>query len=652
MKFRVRTVAAWLVVAILGASGVGAADPSPTSPLSNPDTSAAPPTSPVARARLAWQNAYLHRQAGDFGAAAAVADSGLREVAAALESNPDQTTRMDLTDLQSRLTALRQAAQHDGDAAADARKSGNEADDRVLNAPATDGIEPDLGNQAVLDWVRFFTTNGRSTFERWLKRSGRYMELFRQALQKEGLPPDLVHLVFVESGFNLNARSVSSAVGPWQFVRSTARLFGLNVNKWVDERKDPEKSTVAAARYLKHLYSIFGDWPLAIASYNAGEGTILRAIQRQGTTNYWDLKLPRQTEDYVPQFMAVLEIVRNPEKYGFDEVELDDPMAFDQVALKGPVDLRALARLSDCTYEELKSLNPAVLRQAATGGSGVTTVRVPAGQGPIILDRLQHGARLPVVDLTLRHRVRRGETLQAIANDYHVSARRLALLNGIGRKHPLRRGTVLTVPASLDAPSLAVLDADDPRAATDYVPPRDLEPRVRVQGQSTSQGRLTHTVRRGETLASVAKKYGVEIADIRRWNHLRSDRIRRGTRLKIRLAQAGESEAHASDDARAPASGATPLASGAGGASSTGDPVLDRPALDPSPAAKSQAPAGLQASQAAAPKPHHVTIVVHRGETLSAIAERHGVSVQMLMKANGLTSTRVRAGQRLKLPTS
>ena len=170
----------------------------------------------------------------------------------------------------------------------------------MINQPAVDDIELQM-NADVLRYIAFFTGGGRSTFERWLKRSGRYMELFRSVLQKEGLPPDLVHLVYVESGFNVNARSYAAAVGPWQFMRSTSQLFGLHVNQWVDERKDPEKATVAAARYLKHLYGIFGDWPLALASYNAGEGTVMRAIKYQGTTNYWELRLPKQTEEYVPR---------------------------------------------------------------------------------------------------------------------------------------------------------------------------------------------------------------------------------------------------------------------------------------------------------------------------------------------------------------
>src|SRR5213075_1196433 len=167
-------------------------------------------------------------------------------------------------------------------------------------------------------------------------------------------------------------------------------------------------------RYLKHLYAIFGDWPLALASYNAGEGTVLRAIRAQGTTNYWDLRLPRQTEEYVPQFMAVLAIARDPGKYGFDEVELDDPMEFDEVAFKGAVNLRSVAKLADCSYEELRELNPAVLTGAAKGRDGITTVRVPQSKGQILMRKLEEGgATLPDVNLTLKHRVRRGETMQS-----------------------------------------------------------------------------------------------------------------------------------------------------------------------------------------------------------------------------------------------
>ena len=489
------------------------------------------------------------------------------------------------------------------------------ADRALLDQPAMEDI-PLQVNGDVLKWIEFFTGAGRSTFERWLKRSGRYMELFRTVLQKEGMPPDLVHLVFVESGFNVNARSYAAAVGPWQFLRSTSRLFGLNVNQWVDERKDPEKATVAAARYLKHLYGIFGDWPLALASYNAGEGTVLRAIKSQGTTNYWDLRLPRQTEQYVPQFMAALAITRDPVKYGFSEVEFDDPMRFDEVCFKGAVDLRSIAKLADCTVEELKELNPAVRTVRLTGSGGLTTLRVPEGRSEIIQQRLAEGAKLPAVNLTVRHSVRKGETLAGIAREYSVSATKLASVNGISKKKPLRRGMMLTIPASMHAPPPAVLDvADDPRASTAYVPERRIGLPARIEGNSDAADRVNHIVARGETLESIAEKYGVSAEDIRRWNNLKSGTLKARQRLRV----------HSPDDAA--------LANAAADSTNIANPKVR--------VAKKR-PGAVGASRG--------THVVRSGETLSTIAKRHGVSIQALRRANGMTGSVIRAGQRLRLP--
>ncbi len=582
---------------------------------------------PVTEAQSAYETAWEQRKSGDPAAAMRTAESALSSVQAVLLTGPDATTRGQLVDLQARLSALHEGAQSDLQSVP--VEPGNEADEKVLNAEAVDafGTVVPQQHELVTKWLDFFMGAGRSTFERWLKRSGRYMDLFRSVLQREGLPPDLVHLVFVESGFNLNARSVSAAVGPWQFVRSTAKLFGLTVDRWVDERKDPEKATVAAARYLKHLYSIFGDWPLAIASYNAGEGTVLRAIKAQGTTNYWDLKLPRQTEDYVPQFMAALTIARDPAKYGFDSVELDDPMAFDEVAMKGSVDLRGLAKLAGCSYEELKELNPAVLHAAARGAGDVTTVRVPPGKGEVLMQRLQQGERLPAVNLTLKHRVRRGETLQEIANQYSVSAKQLARINGVGRKRPLRRGMVLTVPASLRAPTPEIIDpSSDPRASTAYVPARNLGLPATLEGHSTTEGRTVVTVHKGETLASLAARYDVTTQDLQRWNRLKNARVRPGTRLKVRTP-----DAVAADSSRA-------------------DSVQIAQLKVPRPHASARHHLG-RGRGAASGATARVTHTVRRGETLESIARQHGISIGALKHANGLSSSRIRAGQRLRLPT-
>lgn len=621
MPVRHFAVAVLIAATCFGSTPSIAALATPPVPSLLPDSTQQEGPQSVPLLRAAYENAWALRQAGDFSTALEVAELGLQQVTAGLAARPDMTTRVALTELQAKLAGLRDAVLRDQQSAATAKASGNEADEKVLNTPAGENVELQV-NADVLRWVEHFTGAGRSTFERWLKRSGRYVDLFRSALLKEGLPSDLAQLVFVESGFNVNARSRSAAVGPWQFLRSTGKLFGLTVNQWVDERRDPEKSTVAAARYLKHLYSMFGDWPLALASYNAGEGTVLRAIKRQGTTNYWDLRLPREAEEYVPQFMAVLAISRDPKSYGFDGVALDDPIAFDEVAFKGTIDLRALARLADCDVKELQQLNPAVLRNSVRGPDGVTSLRVPRGKGEALMQRLQGGEKLPAVDLKVKHRVRRGETIQRIANQYHVSAKQLALANGIGKKRPLRRGMVLTVPASLSAPPLPILEANDPRARTAYVPARPRRPITSLGANSTAKGRVTVTVRKGETLASIANRYDVSVDDLRRWNHLKSGVVRRGTRLKIRTDRSTLEANAASDSAK----------------------IADLRV----PVKKSTR---RLASHARASRSHVKFVVVRRGDTLSGIAARHGVSVAELRRANRLRSSAVHAGQRLKLPT-
>jgi peptidoglycan lytic transglycosylase D len=561
----------------------------------------------------AYQSAWTQRQVGDFDQAVRIADHALIEIEAVLAGDIDASRRRDLQDLRGRLTGLREAAKHEQEKAA----SEDTPDQKVLSAPAVENVRLQF-NADVHRYIEFFTGSGRPTFEKWLRRSGRYMKLFQQVLSREGLPPELAHLVFVESGFNLQARSVSAAVGPWQFLRSTARLWGLTVNQWVDERRDPEKSTVAAARYLKHLYGIFGDWPLALASYNAGEGTLLRAIKTQGTTNYWDLRLPRQTEDYVPQFMAVLAIAREPERYGFSDVDFEEPMDFDEIALKGSVDLRSVAKLADCSYEDLRQLNPAYKGAAAIGSDGVTTIRVPEGKAEEVLDKLNDGS-IPSVSLVVKHRVRRGETLNGIAKQYGVDASQLARDNSIGRKRPLARGMMLAIHSTRSSRVVAAkLDPGDPRGSTGYVPPRKIGLPATLDGTSDSEGRITHTVHKGETLASIAELYDVSSSDIKTWNHLKTSSVRRGTRLKIRTGDAATRNAEvAAQDSAQVAALPTPRLSKHG------------------------------RSRHASGTSHFVT--VRTGDTLSTLATRHGTTVSELRRINRLASNHIRPGQRLKL---
>ena len=322
-------------------------------------------------------------------------------------------------------------------------------------------------NERVDRWIDYYSGRGRERFQLWLTRSGSYMDLLTRNLKAEGVPAELANLVFVESGFNMHAKSVARAVGPWQFIRGTARLFGLEMTPYKDERRDPELATRAAARYLRRLYEMFdGSWPLTLAAYNSGEGTVQRAIRRQGTDDFWSLKLPRETQDYVPKFMAAMEIASDPERYGFELPE-NSPLRYDEVTLEGVVDLNEVARVSGIEMDELQRLNPVFVRHRAPADRDGTALRVPHGMGeqvttalansydpkPLTKTEIRTASRAHRLDVSKSsrrgrsgtHVVRRGETLSEISRRYGTSTSRLAALNGLSSAHQVRAGQRLKV---------------------------------------------------------------------------------------------------------------------------------------------------------------------------------------------------------------
>ena len=279
------------------------------------------------------------------------------------------------------------------------------------------------------------------------------MHLFRSVLQREGLRADLVHLVFVESGFNVNARSNSAAVGPWQFLRSTGRIFGLTVNQWVDERKDPEKSTVAAANYLRDLYAQFGSWDLAQAAYNTGDGKIQQVIDRTGSRDFWALRksplLPDETKNFVPAIHAATLIGRQPERYGFSVVP-EEPLRYEQVTVPKGSRLVRLAALSGLALQDLESLNPE-LRQKQTPPDMPYGLKVPLGTSPAVqaaveLDAAALRKTAPAPSAGV-HVVQAGDTVWRIAKRYGVSTKQLAKWNGLERPDRIFPGERLRVAA-------------------------------------------------------------------------------------------------------------------------------------------------------------------------------------------------------------
>ena len=319
-------------------------------------------------------------------------------------------------------------------------------------------------NARVDKWIAYYTGRGRERFQMWIDRSGPYMKLLTRNLRAEGVPEELANLVFVESGFNMNAQSRARAVGPWQFIRGTAKIFGLEMTPYKDERRDPEASTRAAARYLRKLYAMFdGSWPLALAAYNSGEGRVQRAIRSQKTEDFWKLKLPRETRDYVPQFLAAMEIASNPERYDFRPPE-HSMWTYDVVTVPGAVDLKLIAEVSAVPLDELKRLNPALVRHRAPAAEAGASLRVPHGAGddvqavldsvydpkPLTKKELRQATRAHRLEIRASgrgrtHLVRRGETLSHIARRYGVSVSHLVKRNSLRSAGSIRAGQRLRI---------------------------------------------------------------------------------------------------------------------------------------------------------------------------------------------------------------
>ncbi len=245
-----------------------------------------------------------------------------------------------------------------------------------LNRPA----EFDFAHPRIDAFVTKYQTNLRGFYSRALARSGRYVPRMTSILEKEGVPAELAYLPLIESGFSTRATSRAGAAGPWQFIPGTGRRYGLRIDQYVDERRDPVKSTRAAARYLKDLHEMFGDWHLSLAAYNTGEGNIMKALGRVGADGFWDMRergyLYQETEDYVPGFLAALQIAEDPEAYGFDTPE-EQPVKYDLVRVDRSIRLSTVAKLSGASVDEIQDLNPA-LHRGIVPPKGYT-VRIPKG---------------------------------------------------------------------------------------------------------------------------------------------------------------------------------------------------------------------------------------------------------------------------------
>jgi membrane-bound lytic murein transglycosylase D len=401
---------------------------------------------------------------------------------------------------------------------------------------------PIVINDQVEFFIEYFQTTHRDAFALWLQRSGRYIPMMKEVLKQHGLPEDLVYMALIESGFNPKAYSRRRASGPWQFITRTGKRYGLETDWWIDERRDPEKSTIAAAGHLKDLYDQFSCWYLAAAGYNAGAGKISRAIQRYRTEDFWELTkhkyLKRETRHYVPKMIAAALIAKEPEKYGFIDLEYEEPIHYEKVEIPDATDLKVIARCCEVDYETIKALNPELKMWCTPPHRPDYQVKIPAGTRETFLKNFSQLS--PSERITFRqHKVRAGDTLSTIARRYGIKKEPIMQLNDLKSPRELRTGSSIIIPIPADR----ALSFEERGGMETKISKRKVEaPKVPKRVVEQVRGPLKeirYVVKEGDTLWDIALMYNLRIEDIRRWNNLRGNVIRPNDELLLRISKQG-----------------------------------------------------------------------------------------------------------------
>lgn len=456
-------------------------------------------------------------------------------------------------------------------------------------------------NPAVEMWIKYFQGRGRHHMERYLARSTRYEKLMKRVLSDNGLPEDLFYIALIESGFSSSAVSHAAAVGYWQFIRGTGKRYGLEISKMVDERRDPVLATEAAGDYFRGLYSVFGSWYLAMAAYNVGENRILREVKKHETRDFWELarksRLPKETLNYIPKFIAAKLIARDPAKYGFEGLDYLPPIEFDSIRLEKPVNMRVMAEKMNYNYEDFKALNPMFKGEIAPLKGTYVDLRIPVGQTELAIQAASQSVAESVefvadVD-TQQYKIRRGDNLASIARRYRTTVAYLRDLNDLSRKTRLKVGTRIYVPDRR-----ALSERKDRTAKTKSLPP------IVVAGSEIAKGTTKYyVVQSGDNLSTIAKKYKTTVTELARINKIgRGKTLRVG--MKLRLPE---------DDS------------------------------------KESASTSKNSSRYSKARVH----VVRHGESLTQIANKYGVHLTALKKKNKIRNpSSVMAGVRLIIPAA
>ena len=438
-------------------------------------------------------------------------------------------------------------------------------------------------------YLDFFQGPARERFSIWLQRMPRYEPMIRTSLRTYGVPEDMVYLALIESGYSNTAVSRARATGMWQFMKGTGKLYGLRIDSWVDERRDPVRATDAAARHLADLRDRFGSMYLAAAAYNAGAGKVGRGLRRLPDDDEEEEENPdatffrlydtrflrRETKDYVPKLIAAALIAKQPEKYGFVRAAGIPALGYDSIVVTNSTGLDVIARLADTSVAFMREMNPQYLR-LVTPPRSTAVVRLPEGSGAVVAARYEALPEKDRVNL-VEHVVTRGQTVAAIARLYRVTSAQISAANPGIRLTRLRTGTHLAIPTSVIPASVEPAEAP-------------------ARSGTTGSGTLKHRVLRGESLSTIASHYRTTIVRLRELNAMsREDVLKAGQVIRV-----------------------------------------------PAPGRTAATPASTSGGR---------TYLVRSGDTLSRIAEQHHVSLAALRSANGMSSGSVlKAGSRLVIP--
>jgi membrane-bound lytic murein transglycosylase D len=506
-------------------------------------------------------------------------------------------------------------------------------------------------NPLVQKWIDYFQGKGRPHMERYLARSTRYMKLMKKILRQNGLPEDLVYIALIESGFSSKATSRAAAVGYWQFIKGTGKRYGMEISPLVDERRDPVLATQAAAEYFKGLYSVFGSWYLAMASYNVGENRVKREVMNHLTRDFWELarkrRFPKETINYIPKFIAAKLIGNNPEKYGFTEIEWLTPIEFEHVKVDRPVNLKAMAAKMDIDYDDLKQLNPKFKGEVAPLKGHSLELRVPPGQTQTglvaaqasFVDRVEYIAD---AGETETYKVRSGDSLSTIARKYRTTIAWLRDVNDLKNGRKLRIGQRLSVPdRNGKKPTVVkyVAKAEKPEPAVEK---ESSEQATKAPEIVTKKG-VFYVVQSGDTLSAIADDYNSSVEELRRMNKMsRGSVLRAGMKLRV------------PKDEGLPIDPSGTKAPENNVADNDRDDERNAPPVPmPAPLAK-EPPTGNASVISENREPQSSDMpahVVRPGDNLTTIAKKYGVTIQSIRKVNNLKKRSVlKVGSRLVIP--